>query len=688
MFPPALIERYINQETSSSLREAWEKLPGKRRVRLWPQLMTTALRDCPEKAMKILSATYFEPYPDGKAFSDCLNFIIWYYLRFAEPSEDTPALELFKSISRLLLEGPSDHVYLSQTSIFLLMVHLRSPDLVEKLYRTMDKINNPLHHNTLMQFAHRLAKSGAHYTNIAYEILENLGSLRGVDFDTTNMRKICTTMLMAAGPNTKFQHMELVEFMVKCGLKPNIIIYNVLVYKTLKAGEHSRGWQIYETMKETGIEPDAYTYSILLNDAKKRMDTDAISYVTNAVRERSLWNSRIVTDALHAMFLLSLRKLRENERDARRIGVEIPAMPANVTTSFEETLPVYCEYFQFEPLARLIPGLEGIYKHVTKSDSLPIQQDELVEPNTPVLLIMVFALLKSFDDPDTPKIFYEHWKKLVQNNDPIVTQMSNQRKSYPFRTVYNLTLLALGKHASRIPECLKIIGDMTAKAPDPPDTGDPDIYEPPPLSPPKPDVSTWSALVSIFQKHRQTRAAEKVLDMMKERGIQPNRVTWNTLLTGYVNMQDTPKVIDTLDRLVKAGIAADASMTGALRSIRDRRSLVEGINKLDEERAAKEIKRVEGVLENAEAANAEAEGTGENAENDRDGENDDFVVKDMMTRNAYKDLNTSNTQWRVLKYFQRLDKGANGIDGEAKPDLAPSQVIPPSAVSRSPEGGA
>jgi pentatricopeptide repeat protein len=680
-FPTRLVQEYINQETSSSLREAWEKISVARRVRLWPQLMITALKDCPEKAMKILSATYVDPYPDGKAFSDCLNFIIWYYLRYTEPSDDTPALKLFRTISRLLLEGPSDHVYLSQTSIFLLMAHLRTPDWIEKLYRTMDKINNPLHHNTLMQFVDRLAKAGGQYTNIAYEIIENIGCLQGVDFNTPNMRSICTTLLMAAGPNTKFDYMEVFGFVLKCGLKPDIIIYNVLIYKTVKAGKHNRGWQIYETMKEDYIEPDSYTYSILLNDAKKRMDRDAISRVTNAVRERSLWSTHVVTDALHAMFLLHMRNHQAELKHANRTG---RSPRSHELTYFEQMLPVYCEYFHFGPLACLIPELAGIYKHITKSDSIPIQKDELVEPQNPVLVVMLSALLRSYNDPDTPKIFYDHFRKLVQNNDPMVVQLSDHQGDFGFRTIYNLTLLALGNHASRIPECLQILGDMTAKAPDPPDTGDPDIYEPPPLHPPKPDISTWSVLVSIFQKHRQTRAAEKVLEMMKERGIEPNRVTWGSLLNGYAKMQETQMVVDVLDRLDKAGYAAD-SFAGSLRMIRDRRALVDGLQKLEEERAAKEIRQVETIREEVEGANAEAEATEENAENATDGEDDGTVVKDMVTRNAYKDLNRSNTQWRVLKFFQRIDdgidEGTGGVDEEAKPESAPSQAIPPWGAS-------
>lgn len=650
-FPTELILEYINEETSHSLRKAWEDIPEIQRVRLWPELMLIALKDCPEKAMKVLSATYIEPYPDGRALSDCLDYIIWYYLRYAHLTDDTPALEIFQSVSRLLSQGPLDHVYLSQTSIFLLMKHLRTSELVEKLYRTMVKSNNPLHHNTLMQFADQLAKSGGRYTNIAYEIMEIIGDLRGINFNTEQMASLCTTLLMAAGENTNFHYNEVFEYMLKCGLRPDIIIYNVLIYKTLKAGESERGWQVYEMMKEHGIQPDAYTYSILMNDAKSRVDKAAITHITQAVNQRSLWSPHIIADALHSMFIFSSYQHRQDTRNAARRWESPPVLE---TTYFEQMLPVYCQYFRFEPLSHLIPGLEGLYKHITNSNSIPLQGEQLVDPQMPILIIMLGALLKSFNDSETPKIFYQHWKQLVKNNDPIVTQMSDQKEHYGFRHIYNLNLLALGQHASRIPDCLQIIEDMAAKPPGPPDTGDPDIYEPPPLHPPQPDVCTWSILVHIFQKHRQSRAAEKILVMMKERGVEPNKVTWTTLLHGYAKMQEPRMAIDVMSRMEKAGFRCDHHTLAALNQLRDRRALVEGMQRLEEERRAREIAAVEDIQKKVEEM---GNGTEEGVEDADDLDSTEFVVKDLPTRNAYRDLNKSNTQWRIIRNFRKIDGG-------------------------------
>lgn len=664
LYPRNRILRYINMESSASLREAWLKLSEKHRARCWPTLMLTTLREYPEKAMKILSATYCDPYPEGRSFAHCINYIIWFYLRPAHRSHDTPVVELFETISRLFLEGPSDHLYLSQASIFLLMEHLRSPDLVAKLYRTMDHVNNPLHVMTLMQFADRLAKAGGIYPDIAYEILDNIGQLHGIDWNRDIWRSLCTTLLMAAGENTKYNHQELFDFMLRSGVEPDVIIFNVMIYKTLQTGDHEKGWKIFNLMQDHEKQPDSFTYSILMNDAKKRIDEDAINFITNAVKERSIWSSHIVADCLHAMFLFQQRRIFLEQRPENTDNSHNPASQPD--SFFEKLLPVYCQFYRFEPLAHLVPGLERYYRHITRFDSAPVQNDNLIEPNNPVLVIMISALLRGLDDSETPKIFYEHWRQLVKNNDPQVLEIS-QRSHDDFRRIYNVTILALGTHVDRLPDCLRVLKDMSAKAPESPDTGYPDIYEPPPLHPPKPDIYTWSILLAIFMRHRQTRAAEKVITKMRELEIEPNDVTWNTLLQGYSNMQETRMSVDVLSRLESAGFKADQYTWSALNTLRDRRALIESMQKLEDDREAEEFERIESRRREIEDNGAPADESkdDEGVSNEKEKE---FAVKDMMTKDAYREFNEKNTQWRILKRFQRLDEAARRMD-EAAPQF-------------------
>jgi pentatricopeptide repeat protein len=645
--------RYINCKSSNTLREAWNKLSEKQRARLWPELVITTLRDNPAAAMKVLVGTYTTPYPQCLALSQTLDYLIHFYLGYEGPSKGNAALELLDAFGWLVQNGPADHIQISQRSIFLLLDHLPNAENIQKLFQTLDNYNHPLHRNTLMHFADRLAKAGGRHRDYAFDIMEIIGGLENVDFNRDEMMSLCTTLLMASGRDlrvhtrppfvfgketpvhvAKYNHTEVFEYMLKCGMKPNIITYNVLIFKTMAAREPG-GWEIYNLMKENGIEPDAYTYSILLHDAKSRNDFEAIRHITTAVRERSLWCEHILADSLHAMLLSHERGHRMEIGRAKR---EQRQPKHGNTTVFERILPVYCEYFELEPLAHLVPGLEDLYRHITKSEYSPPREKHLFSPTPDVFVIMLSSLLRSFSDPDTPKIFYDHFSKLVRENDPLVARIA-ARSELHFRHLYNLVLFAFGQHASAIPDCLKVISDMSVKDPE---LADGEVA---PLRPAKPDVSTWSIMVTIFGKHRQTRAAEKVIEMMRQRGIEPDNFTWHSLLAGYTGIQETRMSIDVLARLQDAGYEIDEHMWSALRQLRDRRTLIEGIQRLEAEREQREMARIEEVrdevMRGAEAEAAFASETDTNAMQD----SQDFVIGDMPAQDPYEVLQKKGPGW-------------------------------------------
>jgi len=668
-FPKSVLDQYINCESSTSLREAWENISTVEKAHLWPELVLTTLRDSPAAAMKVLVGTYTKPYPHGGLFSGILDYLIHFHLGYDAPSEDNAALELLDAISWLLKNGPRDYIMLSQSSIYLLLKHLPTAEIVEKFFGILHNYDHPLHYHTLMHFADRFAKAGEMFRDKAFDIMQIIGGLGNVDFNKSQMMSLCTTWLMASGQmiskahrgppfghaqerpvqTAKYSHTEVFEYLLKCGMKPNIITYNVLIYKTLAARE-AGGWEIYNLMKENGIEPNAYTYSILLNDAKSRHDFPAIRHITTAIRERSLWCEHILADSLHAMFLsYELRHRSEVE-----LAKSEQRQPIHGTaTVFEQMLPVYCEYFEFGPLAHLVPGVEDLYRHITKSESGPPQEKHLFAATPPIFVIMLTSLLRSFDDPDTPKIFYDHFSKLVRENDPLVASLAKQSEVH-FRHIYNMVIFALGQHASAIPQCLKVIADMSVKHPEPADG------EAAPLRPAKPDVSTWSIMISIFGKHRQARAAEKVLEMMRQRGIEPNTYTWHSLLHVYTGMQETRMSMDVLERLQAAGYEINKHTWAALHKLRDRRALIEGIQTLEANREQREIERIEAlrkeVMDGAEDEATLASEHDANATQDRV----EFVVRDMpvhLVQRSHRVLRKKSPTFREqIEILRKVDE--------------------------------
>jgi pentatricopeptide repeat protein len=89
-----------------------------------------------------------------------------------------------------------------------------------------------------------------------------------------------------------------------------------------------------------------------------------------------------------------------------------------------------------------------------------------------------------------------------------------------------------------------------------------------------PTVHTWSILLKAFMDHNQPRAAEKVLAMMQSRGITPNQVTWNTLLTGYARQQDVVSTVHALERLEGDGWKVDEVTMKGLQRLHNREALM------------------------------------------------------------------------------------------------------------------
>jgi pentatricopeptide repeat protein len=466
-----------------------------------------------------------------------------------------------------------------------------------------------------MQFASKLRLSGG--TDERMEVLQRLWQ-DGSDFNSPEMISVCVTLLQLKNrvSEVAYSDSEIFEFMLKCGLMPNIVVYNVLLQNSLEAGDHKTGWKIHDMMVENGIETDVYTYSLLLSDAKLRHDQSSIERIINIVSEKDIRNAHVVTDLLHAIFIYSGTSPSWEKRKRGR-----------PSKTFERMLLVYRQYFHLEPLKRLIPWLESSYPN-----TIPVSNKTLMDAPIPALVVMLTALLRQLSEPGTVVQFYNHFCSLVQAADPVVKELSKSTH------VYNIILKALGGFQDTLALCPRLIGDMLSQniaatseilGTSPHTSTDEnqsspqeyrsmhddletrntptqdhalsgtltglfsteqpsDTVQAHPISVtsvttsqrglyPKPDVYTWSVLLKAFMDHGQPRAAEKVLAMMKDRGVWPNQVTWNKLIIGYARMQDMSMTVDSVNRLHKGGFDLDGFTMKGLAYFQNRRALIEAM---------------------------------------------------------------------------------------------------------------
>jgi pentatricopeptide repeat protein len=604
-FPLVFKRALIDHEGSDSLRASWELIPKSERLKLWPELMLTTLEEHPNSALKVLIATYFDPYPPDYAVSNCVDFIISHYFSgsahntySSDRSPDANIINVFNTIVSLLRNGPPHYVRLSQHSILLFILNLDRLS-VQRLYEDLTELGHLLKENTLIQFASFFAKSGN--VDLALDILKRMLK-GGVTLSTQKMSSLCATLLAKKGWTAADADAGIFASMLEGGLKPNRIIYNILIRNYLQDGDYETGMRLYNKMLENGIQPSHYTYSILLNDAKVRQDVTSIRQNIRVIMNKKLfYNAYIMTDVLHATYLLHQRE--QAERGSIGPGEDrYVQIGESRDSAFDALLPIFCEFFDLKPLARLIPRFKELYPHAIEYTK---RQPPLTEGKSftklpftaPAIHVMITAYFQGISQPSQISTFYRSLRGYASEGDPAIIRLLRSTHTY------NAVLMSLGRFSETVPICPGLVEFMLKRASGKSEFASTHEQDATPTSTPaidlqrnrvagirgaSPDVYTWSILLNIFMLHRQPRAAEKVLDLMTSRGITPTIVTWNSLANGYVSLQDTSMTVLTLERLQRAGLQADQITLDILFKLRDRGSLIETLRRMETREKSKD----------------------------------------------------------------------------------------------------
>ncbi|KAE8445307.1 hypothetical protein EG329_013545 [Mollisiaceae sp. DMI_Dod_QoI] len=657
---PEKLQKALSKHTSTtSFRQDWAELDRCTRASMWPAFMMTALEKYPDKALNILEATYRSTYPPAFAVSNCLEYIISHRLKSNTPDGPGNIVQFARRIRGFLYLGAQEKITLPQDSINRLLSHLRAPEIL-RLYTTLDQIKHPLHENTLLHFASRLGSAGFRGTEAALAVLQRMKDL-GCNLNTPKTLSVFSTMLKRTDRETNARQLDsrILKFMMDSSISPNIITYNVLLQNSMRDGEFETGWNIYEMMLENGIEPDAFTYSSLLNDAKIRMDAEAIKRVIRIVRDKRIKNHHIVTDILHAIFSLHLS--RKHNFLQPSYGYE-----KRNKSALDSMLQVYCEHFQIGPLLCLIPGLRARYSSVIDTMMSSQYSRQVPLPREATLVVMISAYLVDLQSSMSVKNFYEHFNKLLITRNPIAIELS--------KTVYtwNVIIMNFGRFSDGLADCPQIVGNMLSHISRPAAVEDEETSQfhrhplqdrgsthlapcnpkTPAITKPKgvsdseeapqnsedvgphsnyanPDVYTWSILLKIFMDHQQPRAAERALEMMKERGVEPNQVTWNTLIGGYAKMQMTLDTVGALRRMEDAGFKANEVTLKALSKLRDKRTMLSAMQMNERLRA--------------QASNHQEEDlTQEFSENGEDAYHDDDLIRQWSSGDRGQECYTAS----------------------------------------------
>lgn len=582
---------------------------------------------------------------------------------------DAPAAEdLFSVLRYVFKKSPPDYLRLRQASLYLFTRMLGSAlDDVACLYHDLVQYRHPIHKHTRLQIAGRLAGSPlpAHKT-LAVKVLQTALAETDLDINTPQGAALCTAILTTreddlaeaakagSSPSTlAATPAELFELLLQCGLEPNLITYTAIIRGLCLKQELDAALEVLQLMlSETKTEPDAYVYSILMNGAKIGCNYPIIQQVAQSaaaqgVRHPFLWN-----DFLQAIYTTALNEARQDPQ-AKRPRV-IPAFPLMVQA--------YARVFELAPLRTLLPDINldlvaaadrtasrasdsGIGARSRPGAGTTISSNkrwefsaqlaptvrglpqlspvELVEPTGSTLATMVLGYIQGLSNPYDVISFYTHFRRLLQAGNPTAMRLVRDRGSQ----VHDCVVMALTEYEGMLRAALDVVSDMlrdavaALEADNEGKPADEELQQPAPADMdtgnsasghhPPPSVYTWSILINGFMFHRQFKQGERVLNMMRERGVEPNSVTWNTLLAGYARAQRAGKAIGTFERLERTGREPDDFSYRALSYLNDKSSVLKRLESLQAQAvvsttATAAADTTDGAADGAAFASAEA----------------------------------------------------------------------------------
>ena len=527
-----------------SIIKAWMRttLQSNRESR-WHALMLWALQNSPERALKLLDASVTTPWlrPSRHVAGDCIEYLTAFYLdkeTSPDPLKVDTLIRITCNFAEACVVRPGQVSPIPQAAVFRLLQHCDDHQ-AEILLETLRRQNMIIHENTLLHFLERFVGMGR--ISLSLEILRNLVS-SGIDVASDKLQSACVQFLRLPFhvENRYNIQTSILAEILEIGIRPGTIMYTVIILNAIEAGDYQTAWQMYEMVRETSLKPNAATYSVMLKGAKQSLDSEIIDHVISDAEEDGNLphDQRLVWHVLDALFALEL------SRKQRLV--------------FTTLLRTYAHYCDVRPLQEL--GMVS-----GEFDTPPHVEREVQPPSHHTLGLMVLAYIKQYQHSDMLLPWYRRYHALVKEEHPTVAPLAETDH------ISNALIMAFGRRPQSLGSCILVIKHMLT----PLETTENTI----PIKLAVPTVRTWSVLIAAYFRQGQKRAARKVLEMMEARGMKPNEVTWNTIISGYSQLQDVDGAVDAMQQMEVAGFDVDAHTLKGLGKLRDRDRVLEALKK-------------------------------------------------------------------------------------------------------------
>ncbi|KAI7710244.1 hypothetical protein KC353_g9837 [Hortaea werneckii] len=384
--------------------------------------------------------------------------------------------------------------------------------------------------NTLLHVADSFAKRDMleKALSMLLEAKEAGARVNGIPF-----RTLCSTILRRSSAQSGGLRicLRLIEHLVAMGVKLNLTLCNIVMLNAVEAGDIETADSVHRSAIEQGLGMDVYTCAIRLKACK--LDIQNAERLKQTIEEAIAvgdirTNEIVATEVLHCLTLQSL------------------TAPDGWENAFSKIATACVELFDIEPMKRL--GLD-MPEPPPNTSATP-----RLAPTRHVFTYLLLALLRRGATTEKSIELYQRWRQLVEAGDKPLAACATTAH------VSNVFLRRFVRRRDTLLQAAQVVKDMQKPLP----TTAGGVVQAPP------NIYTWSIFLHGFASHGQTKLAEQVLTYMRERGIEPNEVTWTSLVGGYARTQDTNGLLDSLRRMQADGAVFNDWTQGSLRRFRDR----------------------------------------------------------------------------------------------------------------------
>jgi pentatricopeptide repeat protein len=591
-------------ESISDMRKAWHELDIESRKKIWPTAMLSTMHLCPGKAVQVLEST-LDPLPQGYAILDVAHFcILNLRLDSIKIMRDrvTKADEVLELFAKLVEDLPSGHIPFRQSTLGYLAKNLPLEQAVEML-QILQRSGIKLHRNTLLHFARKLA-SNSTYKAKAFELLREIAD-KGHDLNSAGFASVVTTLLLSRQATNgwsisdeSFPPQRALEYFLERGFSPNLINFTALVESLCLQGDITEAVRLPLLLAENGVELDKRCYTTVFRGAKASLKASNIQLALDVARAAKAPYVDVLNNTLHSIFYFAEMESRERQYPS----------PWTVPI-FGSMLRIYAKKFDLEPLQWLLPDtlplilsqedVDGIEKFRSgprrewefRTTIVPVVNEFFErsaprqEPNAQTLAIMLRAYIKTLYRPYDLMSFYSFFKSRLEEHGTEKNwgrELVQDQRSVVHDTLIQVML----ERKSLLRPALQVFGDMlrgtlTSRAQE---EGKETASPPDGIQVhPAPSLFTFSILLHGLLMRGEKMLGEQMLQVMREHNLEPNDVTWNTLVKGYASMQNLSQTVGTLQDLEAAGYKPDAYTFKAFSRLKDQTRALETMEKIIDE---------------------------------------------------------------------------------------------------------